>query len=233
VDAESRDTDTTEKRENDQVSYADFYDSGNHSDFYDFERSLKETFNILPEDEEEYIRWARERGLEVTEDDYDSYSLETIKALAKQGDIRALDILAESIRENDGNLEKAENIYIESAARGSLNAVDEIISIKYKKINSFNDSDAERAKKNAVEALAWIQIGKRRGQLDIAPDRLRNFDHYTQQLGIPLSLEDYKEADSLARQIYEDLQAKRNRLALGEFDNSIPTVFKKMGLDKE
>ncbi|WP_341938234.1 hypothetical protein [Marinimicrobium sp. C2-29] len=208
-------------------------DADDFDDLLEFTHAFKEKHNITPADEEEFEIWSRERGLGL-DYGYDNYSVKTLKGLANQGDIVALDMLANSIRSKGRNLAEAEKLYIESAVRGSLHAIDEIASIKQRNILiAKNNGDDEHARALAAEALAWMRVGELRGNLNDPGGGFEYFETYMKEIGQPLDSDIYREAETIAGELYNALEAERMRLGFDEFDNSIPTVFKKIGLDQE
>jgi len=143
--------------------------------------------------------------------DYDSYDLETLKQLGKQGDMKALDMLGWRFKQEE-NYEAALLAYNDAAVLGSTAALEEIARLTGKDI-----FDRDRY----LHMLSYLQTSVLRGdqqaltaagvQLKVLTD---NFSSIT-----PLEIKNINQS-GLAR--YSWLENKRKKMGLPKFNNSAP-----------
>jgi hypothetical protein len=173
---------------------------------------------------DDLLRWYEERGQILGASDYQGYSLETLSALAEQGDIYALQLVAEQLREE--GLDEPANAYLfEAAARGSVHAIERLGRAHYLNVvRARNDGDAVAEKHSVMEALAWYETAYLRGDLN---SRSR-VDGLMENLGeLELTEEDLHSVQQKAQAHYRQLEGHRLQLGFPDFDNTPHPVLKK------
>ncbi len=147
---------------------------------------------------------------------YETYDKEALELLGEGGDIRALQALAgkaDNLDEADYFLEKAA-IYNSTAALGRIGSGHSThASLRA------HSMPLEEQKSLYIEAMAYYEASQIRGDwkplLDIG-------DHTRKLAGGLLTEADKPHIQKRAREIYDDLQARRYELGLGDFDNTVP-----------
>jgi hypothetical protein len=151
--------------------------------------------------------------------EYSSYDQKALEKLAKNGDVRAINLLAQMIYGTEG-FDASKSLYLEGAARGSTDSINSIALITYiERLRGVTD-DIQR-QSVVVDLLAWSKVGKLRGD---EFSYLNGGRSYIQDYVI--SEEQEANSDKLAQQYYQQLQIKRDELGLGAFDNSVPESVK-------
>jgi hypothetical protein len=153
--------------------------------------------------------------------EYSSYNLDALKELAKSGDIRAINLLAQQIFGIEG-YDASKALYLEGAARGSTDSISSLARITYSENFNSYASDAEKLKAS-VEMLAWSKVAGLRGD-EFASANSGRLLLSLDKVAITNEMEAL--SNELASEYYQHLQAKRNELGLGPFDNSVPNSVK-------
>ena len=152
-------------------------------------------------------------------DAYEGYDLKTLKALGEQGDLTALYVLSS----NSGLLNDVklhEEALHTSIIHGSTRALVKVGASKLRdaKRSKSNGVWSRIARKKAMEAMAYFEVGALRGNWHVVSEGIRAQKKY----GLVFSEDDLGEISSLAEKIYIELAAERETRALPPFDNSTP-----------
>lgn len=173
--------------------------------------------------------WMDDRGYGAESDwqVYEGYSKETLLQLAKNGDLKALDILS-SMATDKGDRKKAV-FYINLGILHGSTAALERLTI-YTAPNSTNDATEEQRRPSALETLAVTQVLAMRGDRHLARSDHENFiKSYKRLYNVDLILTPTEETfvSNRAQEIYDAYQSVRREMGLGDFDNSEPSGVKK------
>lgn len=147
-------------------------------------------------------------------DAYETYDNETLRQLGNTGDLRALHELAdrsETIAEHNVILEKA-------AVFGSTQALDKL-GLMTELTASLSDKTPEEKKPIVIESMAYYEAAVLRGDWE---GKLTFGRSLLGKHPVDLTDEDYNTIQKRSQEIYNNIQAKRYELGLGDFDNSIP-----------
>jgi len=168
------------------------------------------------------VEWRKELGYFVNGevDNYASYSIETLEALGDQGDLVALEALA-NIYFETVQKEQALQTLEKAAIHGSTNALyalgalakSSLYSAEVKGVSSGPDYQ-----EGLIGWLSYSEVAIRRGDLEIKEDTEIGLKVH----GIELSEPDKIAINLAADEIYSRLNESRQRLGLGEFNNEIP-----------
>jgi hypothetical protein len=175
-------------------------------------------------DVDDLLRWYEQRGQILGFSDYDGYTKETLRALAEQGDIHALQLLAERLHEQ-GEHDPANAYLLEAAVHGSVHALDRLGAAHYAAmLRARNEGDEAAERRSALNALAWYETAYLRGDLN-ARSRV---DGLMQNLG-ELEFNDNEIFNIRLRSEahYRQLATRRAQLGYEEFDNTPHPVLKK------
>jgi hypothetical protein len=147
--------------------------------------------------------------------DYQGYDMETLTRLSDTGDIKAMHVLAD--RAN--NFADLKNILLRASIYGSTEALIQLGSVQENDEGSLSTKPAEVQKAKILTALAYYDVAQIRGDWwgNIASGK-----SLTERYKVNLTEQDKLLIKNLSEQIYNDLQARRSGLGLGEFDNSVP-----------
>ena len=168
----------------------------------------------------EIIDWFAKRGVYGfgtlnEQSEYDSYSLETLAKLGDTGDIKALHKLALITPNKD----QRKKILEQAAVYGSTGALAHL-GIMTTTIGAVGDSKTPEEKKQlAKEALAYYEAAVLRGDWDA---KMSFSESALRLVSGELAEQDQRDIQKRAQEIYDDLQAKRTTMGLGDFDNSVP-----------
>lgn len=165
------------------------------------------------------IAWFESRGVygfhgPDEHNDYKNYDIETLRKLSASGDIRAMHLLAdkaESISESNG-------ILFNAAIYGSTGALSQI-GLSLETEFDIGNKSAEERKPYVMESLAYYEAAQLRGDWW---GNIQAGDSLLKRYPTDLSAFDKNEIQKRAKEIYDDLQQRRNQLGLGDFDNSVP-----------
>jgi len=145
-------------------------------------------------------------------DEYGRLDKNVLEELAKKGDIKAIQTLSDQ-EAIAGDHERSRDLTYLAAVHGSIESIRTLRSYKTGEyISSKNPKDA-------LEALAYLQVAAKRGDLLAKYDDPEIF--YKVQEFYP-NEEQQKIIDNRANEIMADLQKRRAELGLGEFDNRPP-----------
>lgn len=177
------------------------------------------------EDQAIYSDWITKRGYTAFSDnEYGSYNEETLTALAKEGDIRAIEKLGD-LNYHHG-YGAALPYYLDAATRGSTQVFVKLASIE--DISNYSNAKTDDEKhKYALRVMVWCEVANLRG--DRWPAASQG-NYLMTKANLALSEQDKKYISLQAKDIYQRLQEQRNEMGLGEFDNSVPdAVNRKVG----
>jgi len=184
------------------------------------------TVSGSPADKEEMNQWSYDRGFTLMlpgkQQDYDSYTNETLKTLANEGDIHAMQTLAARI----GGAQGVALLKL-AAAHGSIMA---LLSITTRIENSYEVAELngaplpdEEKRKLQVESKAYYEVMGLRGDEEFR----RSGDRHFADEKVEFTQVEQHYIKERAKAIYDELQQQRTGLGLGEFDNSVPDSVKK------
>ncbi|MBK8187918.1 MAG: hypothetical protein IPK77_12140 [Cellvibrio sp.] len=184
---------------------------------------------------DEVLAWQADRGWydtgKETQDDYKTYSEETLKQLADQGDIKALHLLARL-----APLELAIQLYTKAAVYGSTFALFNIQETLLTQSGITKENSEELKHPVLIEAAAYIQVATMRGDM-LNAKYISSISSLESRFNFQFSGDDLEQANLRAQDIYDSLEAERIALGLGKFDNSIPPAikiyFKASGIEVE
>jgi hypothetical protein len=162
--------------------------------------------------------WAQSRGwIDITYRamaDYETYNKETLERMANEDhNMQAMMRLGIEFREYEW-LEKA-------AVYGSSFALT-CLAIKDLPIGKpAEEQGSEETQRLAyIESLAYKKAAELRN--DYYTSQAASKSRYKQAYGITLTEEDIRKSEKRAQEIYNNLEAQREKLGLGKFDNSVP-----------
>ncbi|MES2823232.1 MAG: hypothetical protein V4732_06510 [Pseudomonadota bacterium] len=171
----------------------------------------------------DFKQWSEDHGYPSAEknSDYNQYEESTLKSLAEGGDLKAMMLLGDNaIKNND--TEKAEHYFEIAALRGSTFAIDRLSILSAPKQFSGYAPEAEK-NQSFYETMAYAAVAEMRGDTFLANSR-RNSLIENEKLNF--NSDDYDHIDTRAKEIYNDFQARRIQLGLGDFDNTAPTPYR-------
>lgn len=154
--------------------------------------------------------------------EYQTYSMLDLQKLAVAGDLRALQVVAES-HLRAGELDAAMQDFLHAAAHGSVSSLTSLALLQEAKYSAAA-TDEER-EKISINTLAFLEAAIMRGDSFAAPmavddfKRMRNFDPTVSQ---------QEKIKSDAHLIYSTIEDMRNKLGLAAFDNSSDVNMKKL-----
>ncbi len=175
-------------------------------------------------------QWMVDRGYlyaDKRNNDYKSYDDDTLRKLAKEGDVKAMLTLGDLYttdpkRAVEYGIDAAVPLYMEAATRGSTYAFEALA--RTLKADLYLIPQSEEAKKaGALELLAICNTASLRG--DQRPNDV-TCGAFKSNNNIQLSAEDQQIINQRSQKMYDELQAKRTALGLGDFDNSVPETVK-------
>lgn len=166
--------------------------------------------------EYDQARWNEERGYFSQEhyDQYATYDNEVLSQLAREGDLLALDILADN-HQAQGERAQAAHLRWIAAIHGSTAALNDLATMHQVQLWKDGLGD-ERRTEHLIGMLAHAEVSAMRG------DRT---GVWTQLMGLhqeKITLEEsvIKKSSSVARELYSELESQRAALGLNGFDNS-------------
>jgi hypothetical protein len=181
---------------------------------------------------DEVINWQEARGWydtsNNTQDDYKTYSDDTLRQLAESGDLRALHLLAQWAPE-----ETSKELLTKAAIYGSTFALFNLSNNILAHSGITRDMSEERKRPVLIESAAHIMVATIRG--DILNTKHLGINIIEGRFNMKLSDDDLELVNARAQEIYSSLESQRISLGLGKFDNSIPPAikayFKDSGVD--
>jgi hypothetical protein len=189
----------------------------------------KAVTDLTPEEGREWLSWTRSRGV-ISEEDlnyYRYYDRKTLESFAASGDLKAIDLLfdMEFLNEDENHL--ASYYARQGAIRGSIVDISRlVIFLHYDELLS-----PEENQHNFYEALALCKIQELRGdELFSAQETagvISGYERYVKNK-IVLTSEEQQKINQRAQEIYDEWQAERHKLGIGDFDNSRPDGVEKL-----
>jgi len=155
---------------------------------------------------------------------YQSYSDKQLLDLAEKGDINALQVISEKyISEGNGAAAKP---YVDKAIiYGSLNAISKAAIISSPPIYEGTQIPYDESKAQIKESFAYNELLRFRGD-DHAADvyKKSHLELFESIYGRThsMSIDDEQWIQSRAKELYDQYQAERYKLGLGDFDNETP-----------
>lgn len=151
------------------------------------------------------------------ENEYGRLSKNVLEELAKSGDLKAMQTLADQESFND--LNRAKELYYQAAVYGSIPAI--------RSLKSFKVGEYLRNKKteDAMEAYAYLHVIVKRGDLNAKYNDIGIFsevyDFYPNDAQLHY-------IENRSNQIMEDLERRRRELGLPAFDNRPAKEYKEL-----
>lgn len=169
---------------------------------------------------EEIKKWFAERGNykfygpDILSD-YQGYDMETLSRLSDSGDIKAMHVMADRATSFD---DMKKHLW-RAAVYGSTEALIQLGASNENSNGSIKELPGDRQREKILEILSYYEVAQMRGDwwgnITSAPSLIERFK-------VDLSENDKQLIRQGAEQVYNNLQAARNDLGLGEFDNSVP-----------
>jgi|GEM_PF-337192 len=185
------------------------------------------TISGSPANREEMDQWLYSRGytssLSGKDEEYKSYSLETLKTLADGGDIHAMTALAAKIHDRA----QSTKLIKRAAVYGSTEAL-QLLALRsdtnYDLAEYEGKLSVEDKRKLLLESMAYNEVAVLRG------DKVTWYygeSSFKNSRKIDFTETEWQQIKERAQVIYNELQQQRTELGLGEFDNSVPDSVKK------
>lgn len=174
-----------------------------------------------PSGYEEVEQWKISRGYFSMSDiqTYAHYGAETIKKLAMEGDLKAIEVLARMQIQAGAELHEIVTTYFYGAIFGSTKAIGMAGNISKPNPGSSRfsgEKGADLFKKESLEALAIYQVSLLRGDREVQPTITEV------RKNLSLTPNEEQLIQDRAQEIYQDLLDRRKQLGLGDFDNTVP-----------
>jgi len=159
---------------------------------------------------------------------YKSYDKLTLEQLAAEGNMRAMHALADFYLDPEnieyGGFDPAIEQFWNAAIYGSTGALANLAHIhKIKVYETINSIDGKKSA--AIEFLALYKTASLRGD---RWSELSDVPTFLKMANIHLPPDDQDKIEARAKEIYNDLESKRNAKGLGNFDNSMPDSVKNL-----
>lgn len=185
--------------------------------------SDEETWTGSAKQQAEMQRWFESHGWfdpsPLTQDDYKSYSKETLIAFAERGDVKALELLAFHSRVSS----KTREYYEKAAVYGSTHALYGIINNMLHHTSVTEESSYEDKRRLMIEVYAYKLVATTRGDYAVAPDW--DVQNTATKLKFEATSYDREDIHRRAEEIYAQLELNRKNLGLPSFDNTLsPTA---------
>lgn len=195
---------------------------------------------VVKEDNEiSMVRWHEDDVIEskINNQDYGSYDDSTLEELIKNGDVKAMKVLAlRYLNKEDrdekviGNMEKYDQLMSKAILYGDRQSLPSLPELS-KEINRLHSPQLTEEEKLDVvlNILSYHEFMAMRGSAATKYDEQITFFAAYKHLGLPSSFSD--EQKSIIRErgkkFYDQMEQKRIELGLGPFDNSIPVSAQK------
>lgn len=176
-----------------------------------------------PAEQEELAKWKLKRGTDLSHDpEYESYDSDTLRKLGNSGDIRALAVLSNKYAGYpDAKGQRfAAAARIKAAMYGSTYATKQQ-AIHAMQMRATAKNDTER-KTLLLEGMAWYKLGLLIGDPTYYFKEIESPTYVNE--GVELTATDFEKINEMTHRIYSSLEASRNKVGLGNFDNSMPAV---------
>ncbi|OZY86737.1 hypothetical protein CBP51_06915 [Cellvibrio mixtus] len=189
-------------------------------------KNESETWNPMGDavSKREIVDWFASRGNfsfadPAAHNDYQQYDLDTLHKLGDQGDLRALDELANRTE----TIDQLKSILAKAAIYGSTAAITRMGTAIESEFWIGNMS-AEQRKPYILEAMSFYEVAEQRGDWW---GKINDGRSLLERYGVTLSDEDNFYIAKRSKEIYENFEKIRIEMGLGAFDNSVPdTVIK-------
>lgn len=166
--------------------------------------------------------WRQSRGWftnDAKAKEYAAYDLNTLAALSKSGDLRALQLMASRAR----STESRSNLYMKAAAYGSTSALISLTGI-IRSASQMSTKKGDDKKPFVMDILTYYEVARLRG--DSYGDVIGKQSTLIGNMDVQVTAEETAAIQAAAKTIYDRLQKKRLELGLGEFDNTVPESVK-------
>lgn len=171
--------------------------------------------------------WMRKSGQSTPDlEAYEHYSDQQLADLVAQGDFNAMHVLGIRKLESEG-ISAAVPFAQKEIVYGSLRGITTMAN--YTSPNLYSDSSPDEIKKQLMESSAYYKLYAMRGDQytaklfnDTMVDAYKK--HY--QLEKAFTDEDKAWIENRGKELYDNYQAERNKLGLGDFDNEVPKEVK-------
>ncbi|WGO99623.1 hypothetical protein QFX18_06040 [Saccharophagus degradans] len=152
---------------------------------------------------------------------YRNYSEEVLQALGNDGDLAALGVLAGQYADKD--YDQFKNAVLKSIVYGSISFA-QVQADLYSTQSEFelanpNGGNSELAKLDFLLSLSWYEFIKMRGGGEAVTQLV---DARIAKSAFTISPADRATIQSQGAAIYAELSNERQRLGVGEYDNSVP-----------
>ncbi len=181
--------------------------------------------------------WDAARGYFSADEleDYEAYNEQTLKNLAAEGDIKAMNVLSSYYMQKDYRPEEARALDYKAAVYGATSVFADLANnahadMQRNEIIDETYKNPERRKEGVIEVLAYYKVAAMRGDPRASIPHMSSYKKLHKiRTGeeLALSPEMLDKIDSRAKEIYDELVRARRELGLGEFDNSTPETVKK------
>lgn len=186
--------------------------------------------SITSADARDNIQWHADKGY-FTEEDlsaYQSYSDDELNSLIKNGDVRAMDLMARKMVEQNMP-ETATVLYWMAAVHGSSASLRNLAFLAEPdyKLGETTEEHKIVYRQSVIESLALMQTAALRGDIRNAAQGVKSVKQLYESQSkeqLVLSSAEQLRIETRSQEIYEQLQKQRRELGLGEFDNSISKV---------
>lgn len=152
---------------------------------------------------------------------YKSYPFEALVKLASEGDLTAIDLMA-NMALGKGNIKIGISYLNLAAIYGSTSALDRLTA--FSAPHYPNDKTEAQRRPSVLETLAIAKSIEYRGDLNLATTSASSFAQSYKRLyqtELNLTSKEATYIERRARNIYDKLQKERIERGLGDFDNSI------------
>lgn len=154
---------------------------------------------------------------------YEAYSVEQLRELGTNGDLRALYALV-YIKETDRDLKHwaAKNAAVYGGTGLTMAYISTGYAREYSRLLAENKN--VEAKKALLESLAWNEFAAMRG--DFIHLEMGIYIVGQEVNGVEITENDLSRISTKAKQIYRNLQSTRMDKGLGDFDSDLPKIIK-------
>ena len=175
----------------------------------------------LPPQRLERENWRRARGY-FTQTDYDGYATygeETLRELAGNGDILALDLFADALFAA-GEDDRARVVLHLAAVHGSTAALTRLATDYRHELWSLDAEDPALRRQALGRMLIYAEVAALRGDYDGLIVGLQEIE----SSGIEFTPPELEEISAQAESIYDDLALQRAHLGMRPFDDETPAL---------
>lgn len=168
--------------------------------------------------------WRESRGYISDQDRaiYQTYDQTTLTQLARDGDVIALQELAEQARAQ-GEARASAGLYQEAAVHGSTYALAQTGNIIANDIRA--EADESQRREIALYGLAWHRVAVLRGDREVEASHV---SRYMRENDLTLEPEEEAQVEQRAQMLYDDLNDRRQSIGLGAFDDSVPPAVSRL-----